>query len=76
MKEAILAERKKQDQLVQEMRGRHKDSYERLASRFQHTLTLKENLEGQVKDLEWEVQKLQPVCYVCGYVVVGCLIIY
>ena len=63
-KEAILAERKKHDGFVQEMRGRHKDSYESLASRFQDTLKLKDNLEEKVKDLEWEVQKLQPVCYV------------
>jgi len=66
MQEAVRAEKEKHDKLVQEMRGKYKDSQESLASRFNDTLKLKENLEKKVKDLECEVDKLQPVCSLVG----------
>jgi hypothetical protein len=66
MQEAIRAEKEKHDKLVQEMRGKYKDSQESLASRFNDTLELKQNLEKRVKDLEREVDKLQPVSSLVG----------
>jgi hypothetical protein len=66
MQKAIRAEKEKHNKLVQEMRGKYKDSQESLASRFNDTLKLKENLEKKVKDLECEVDKLQPVCSLVG----------
>lgn len=61
MQEAIRAEKEKHDKLVQEMRGKYKGSQESWASRLNDTLKLKDNLERKVKDLECEVEKLQPV---------------
>ena len=70
-------EGKGHDKLVQEMRGKYKGSQESWASRLNDTLKLKDNLERKVKDLECEVEKLQPVrslapCWcACSYVFVG-----
>ena len=55
MQEAFLAEKEKHDKLIQEMREKYKESQDSLASRFNDTLKLKENLERKVKDLECEV---------------------